>query len=102
MNKRSGVVFILGMILLCFAESASGQWFDPEKVNKKVLAINETAYQEAREGKYKESITHLTEALKLDPRFVDGYLSRAGIYAETKNYKSAVADFETGFNLDSI
>lgn len=96
------MVFLLGLFFLGHAGSVRGQWFDPEKVNKKVLAINETAYQEAREGKYKESITHLNEALKLDPRFVDAYLSRAGIYAELKNYKNAVSDFETAFGLDSI
>jgi len=102
MDRRFHVVFALVLLFMACAGNVSGQWFDPEKVNKKVLAINETAYQEAREGKYKESITHLNEALKLDPRFVDGYLSRAGIYAELRNYSNAVSDFETGFALDSI
>ena len=94
--------FFLAIFFIFMSGSGQGQWFDPEKVNKKVLAINETAYQNAREGKYKESINLLGEALKLDPRFVDGYLSRAGIHAEMRNYKSAVTDFQTGFTLDSM
>lgn len=101
MSKRP-ISFFLVVFILGFFPSAQSQWFDPEKVNKKVLAINETAYQQAREGKYKESIAHLNDAIKLDPRFVDGYLSRAGIYAEMRNYTKAVNDFETGFALDSI
>ena len=81
---------------------SSGQWYDPDKVSKKVNTINETAYAEATEGKYKEAIIHLNEALKIDPRFVDGYLSRAGINANLKDYNSSVADFEKAFSLDSI
>lgn len=81
---------------------SSAQWYDPDKVSKKVNAINETAYAEAIEGKYKEAVTHLNEAINLDPRFVDGYLSRAGINANLRNYEGSVKDFETALALDSV
>ena len=81
---------------------ASAQWYDPDKVNKKAGEVYGTAYEEAQEGKYSESITHLNEALKLDPKFVDVYLSRAGIYANLKNYNASVNDFETALKMDSV
>ncbi len=62
----------------------------------------ETAYQEAVDGKYSESIAHLADALKADPKYVDVYLSRAGIYANMKNYPASAADFETAFQKDSV
>jgi outer membrane protein OmpA-like peptidoglycan-associated protein/tetratricopeptide (TPR) repeat protein len=92
-------VFLIATLLSLIS---SAQWYDPEKVNKKVNAINETAYAEAMEGKYAASVAHLDEAIKLDPRFVDGYLSRAGIKANLKNYSGSVTDFETAMHLDSV
>lgn len=81
---------------------SSAQWYDPEKVNKKAGEIYGQAYEEATAGNYTAAFKHLDEALALDPRFVDVYLSRAGIYAELKNYAASVADFEKGLKLDSV
>ncbi len=81
---------------------SSAQWYDPDKVNKKVNAINEKAYANAVDGKYKEAMSGLNEALALDPRFVDGYLSRAGINANLRNYNASVKDFETALGLDPV
>ena len=83
--------------LICTA-----QWYDPEKVNKKAGDIYGQAYEEATAGNYTAALIHLDEALALDPKFVDVFLSRAGIYAELKNYSASVADFETGLKMDSI
>lgn len=81
---------------------STAQWYDPDKVNKKAGEIYGTAYEEAQDGKYPESIAHLNEALKIDPEFVDVYLSRAGIYANMKNYTASVNDFETALRMDSV
>lgn len=77
------------------------QWYDPEKVNKKAGEIYGAAYEDAQQGKYATAIIKLNNALKLDPKFVDVYLSRAGIYADIKNYAASVSDFETGMKMDS-
>ena len=78
------------------------QWYDPDKVNPKASEIYARAYEEARGGSYAASIQHINEALVIEPKFVDAYLSRAGIYANLKNYTASVNDFNTGFSLDSI
>jgi len=95
-------IFILSVVFMNAFLICKAQWYDPDKVNKKAGEIYGTAYDEAQEGKYNEAIAHISEALKLDPKLVDAYLTRSGIYADLKNYKAAVVDFETAFNMDSV
>lgn len=97
----SKYIFLSFLSIFLFLISPA-QWYDPEKVNKKAREIYALGYDEAVEGKYKESLAHLAEALKADPKYVDVYLSRAGIYANMRNYKASVADFETGFQMDKL
>lgn len=100
MKKIFSVLYIL--VFVCFSLTVSAQWYDPEKVNKKTKAINEKAYEAAMEGDYPKSLLLLNEAITSDNRFVEGYLSRAGIYAEYKNYAASVKDFEMALQLDSV
>ena len=81
---------------------STAQWYDPDKVNKKAGEIYAAAYEEAVEGKYDAAIQHINEALVIDPQFVDAYLSRAGVYANLKNYTASVKDFEQGLQMDSV
>ena len=78
------------------------QWYNPEKVNKKAGEIYGQAYEEATAGNYTAAFKHLDEALALDSKFVDVFLSRAGIFAEQKKYAASVADFEAALKLDSV
>ena len=104
--KKSSPFFYKTVLLfqICFSLIfvTEAQWYDPEKVNKKAGEVYGQAYEEAQEGKYKESIAHLNEALRLDPKFVDVYLSRAGIYANLKDYTASVNDFNTAFEMDPV
>jgi outer membrane protein OmpA-like peptidoglycan-associated protein/tetratricopeptide (TPR) repeat protein len=96
--KAVPALFIfLFSFLICTA-----QWYDPQKVNKKAGEIYGQAYEEATAGNYTVALKYLENALALDPKFVDVFLSRAGIHAELKNYKASVADFETGLNMDPV
>ena len=94
-------IFLSLISALLFLVSTA-QWYDPDKVNKKAGQTYATALEAADNGKYNEALTHLNEALKLDPKFVDVYLSRSGIYADLKNYPAAVKDFETALEMDSV
>ena len=97
-------IFRVCLFVLCIliVNLVNAQWYDPGKVNKKAVLFYETAYQEAIDGKYAQSIAHLADALKADPKYLDVYLSRAGIYANMKNYQASVTDFETAFVKDSL
>ena len=81
---------------------SSAQWYDPEKVNKKAGDIYGQAYEEASSGNYTAAIRHINESILLEPKFVDAFLSRAGIYANLKKYDSSVIDFEKALQLDSV
>ncbi|RYG35479.1 MAG: flagellar motor protein MotB, partial [Chitinophagaceae bacterium] len=96
------IPFWILAISLILSLKVSAQWYDPEKVGKKANAINEKAYEAAIEGRYGDAIKLLNEAISVEKKFVDAYLSRAGIYANMKNYTASVADFRTALSLDSI
>lgn len=93
---------LLFIFFTSFTSSAFCQWYDPDKVNKKASKLNEQAYEAALNGEYQKSISLLGEALKADPKFVDVYLSRAGIYGTMKDYRRSVEDYKSAFTLDSI
>ncbi|MGG9971400.1 OmpA family protein [Ferruginibacter sp. SUN002] len=93
-------IVIVNLILI--AQYCTAQWYDPEKVNKKAFNLSEKAYTAATDGKYAEAITLYNKALTIEPKYVDVYLSIAGIYAELKQYDSSVATFEKSFLLDSV
>jgi outer membrane protein OmpA-like peptidoglycan-associated protein/tetratricopeptide (TPR) repeat protein len=78
------------------------QWYDPDKVNNKAGDIYALAYNEATAGNYAAAIKHITESIVIEPKFVDAFLSRAGIYANLKKYDSSVIDFEKAFLLDAV
>ena len=91
----------LFLLLLCFLQS-NAQWYDPEKVNKKAIDIYLQANNKALNAHYEIAINMINEALKIDPKYVDAYLSLAGINADMKNYSAAVTNFEKAFALDSV
>lgn len=80
----------------------TAQWYNPDKINKKAGDIYGQAYEEATAGNYTAAIKHINESILLEPKFVDAYLSKAGIYANLKKYDSSVIDFEKAIALDSV
>ena len=86
-------------ILVCSCSFA--QWYNPDKVNKKALQINESAYEAAQNGNYAGAITLLNKALEADPKFLDAILSKAGIYGNLKNYQASASEYEKAFALDA-
>ncbi|MFM2359856.1 MAG: hypothetical protein RLY16_1849 [Bacteroidota bacterium] len=90
------------LVFVAFLPKANAQWYDPEKVNKKAAEIYGQAYEQAQEGNYQLAIQLVNKSITYDAKFVDAYLTRAGIYANEKKYDSSVIDFETALQLDSI
>lgn len=103
MNRFIGLMVMGFMVLLMLPlQDAKAQWYDPEKVNRKAYAIYEEAYDKARNGDYAGSIASINEAIAIDPRFVEAYLSRSGVQADLRNYAESVTDFELAWELDSV
>ena len=93
--------FSLLLFLFLFLQTKS-QWYDPEKVDHKANTIYSLGVSKARNEDYITAIKMINEALKIEPKFVDAYLSLAGINANMKNYSVSVSDFEKAFSLDSV
>lgn len=95
--------FIFSSLVFHFSFSVcTAQWYDPEKVNKKAGEIYGQAVEEAQSRNFIASVKYLNEALALDPKFVDVFLTRSNVHAELKNYAASVADFETALRMDSV
>jgi outer membrane protein OmpA-like peptidoglycan-associated protein/tetratricopeptide (TPR) repeat protein len=103
MNKLFLYKIVFFFIFLLFIQQVNAQWYNPDKVNKKAVVFYETAYQDATtNGNYLNSISNLTEALKIDPNYLDALLARADIYARVKNYAASASDYESIFSKDSL
>src|SRR5688572_13801366 len=90
------------MVALTFFAPAFAQTYDPYKINRRAMALYQSALNTATQGDYLQGIKLLQDAVKLEPRFLDAYLSIAGIYGEMKNYMQANAHYEKAKAIDSI
>ncbi|HVS96485.1 MAG TPA: OmpA family protein, partial [Puia sp.] len=75
--------------------------YDPDKVNKKAVALYNKALSEAQDGDMKAGITTLEAAIRIDKTYADAYLSMAGMYAATKDYRAAVDTYEKAKAIDT-
>ena len=91
--------------LLCMTCLFAQAQFDPSKVNQKAAQLFSKA-QELTQGGYlgrlQEAINALQEAVRIDPRFADAYLSLGGMYQEQKNYQAAIENYEKARDIDSV
>ena len=90
------------LLLFFYLLPAKAQWYDAEKVDHNAMTIYNLANNKARAGEYTTAIQMINEALKKEPKFVDAFLSLAGIYGDLKNYPLAVSNFSKALELDSV
>jgi outer membrane protein OmpA-like peptidoglycan-associated protein/tetratricopeptide (TPR) repeat protein len=92
-------IILISMLAALF--STARAQYDPDKVNKKAKALFEKAYTIFMDGNYTEGIKTLQDAIKIEPRYLEAFLSIAGIYFEQKNYQAAIEYYEKGKAIDS-
>jgi outer membrane protein OmpA-like peptidoglycan-associated protein/Tfp pilus assembly protein PilF len=103
MKKKNTVKSAMAVFIMLLATLVlHAQWYDPAKVNTKAMDIYLQGISKAQNSEYERAIKLLDEALKIDPKFVDGHLSLAGVYANIKNYDASVQQFQKAMKLDSI
>lgn len=90
------------VLILMVSFGVKAQWYQPEKVNKKARFIYSNAVTELQMGSWKAGRDLLLQAIKLEPRYVEAWLSLMSAYGEQKKYDSAVIAFETAWKLDSV
>ncbi len=94
------ILFIIFGLLIGFVVSA--QWYDPVKVDIKLGYKYGEALNEAKARNYTKAHQLLDECIAADKKFVDAYLSKAGVFSEQKKYKESVTLYQKGYNLDSV
>jgi outer membrane protein OmpA-like peptidoglycan-associated protein len=77
------------------------QGYDPARVNKKAAGYYSKAILRAEDGDFKGAIALIDLAIQADKKFVDAYLSKAGLYGEMKDYANAVTNYLTAFGMDA-
>jgi len=93
-------VLYLAFYLLYFAFSSTAQTYNPEKVNKKAIQLYNQALERAQDGNLANAAGLLLKCIEIDKKYVDAYLSLAGVYGQLKNYNSSINYYEQAFALD--
>lgn len=93
-------LFLLLIVSSFFLQSRS-QGYDPLKVNHKAITIYMLAINKAQNGDYGSAIKMINESLKIEPNYLDAYLSLGGIYADLNDYQNSVSNFQKAFAIDS-
>jgi outer membrane protein OmpA-like peptidoglycan-associated protein/tetratricopeptide (TPR) repeat protein len=93
---------IIFLISLFTSISVSAQWYNPQAVDVKLGYRYADALNEAKNKNYQKAIVILDECIAKDNKFVDAWLSKAGVLSETKQYKSSVQIYQQAQQLDSV
>jgi outer membrane protein OmpA-like peptidoglycan-associated protein len=73
-----------------------------QQVSKKAVNLYNQALSKASDGEYQEGIKLIREALKIEPKYIDAYLTLGGIYGELKDYRNAVQSYDAARSIDSF
>jgi len=92
--------FLVLLIAFTFFYSSFAQSYDPDKVNKKAIALYNQAMEQAQDGHLTQAADLLQQALQIDNKYLEAYLSLAGVYGQQKNYKSSTEFYEKAFAQD--
>ena len=74
---------------------------DKSKINKKAIEAYTKGLNKLDEDKYKDAIESFQEAIQRDGKYIDAYLSLAGVYGQLKDHKKCIENYEKAFALDS-
>ena len=105
MKKRAFYLLQISLtsyFLFLISCNANAQWYEPLKVSKKATDLYLQGFNDAQNYKYEAAIKQINNAIKIDPKYVDAYLSLAGIYADLKNYNESISNFEKALSLDEV
>lgn len=92
------LLYIASSFLL---HTSFGQTYDPDKVNKKAVALYNQAMERAQDGNLISATGLLLQCIEIDNKYTDAYLSLAGVYGQLKNYKTSTEYYEKAFVQDT-
>lgn len=88
-------IFLLALPISVFAQT------DINTVNPKAAKAYNDAMLQIQDGLIKDAIPLLGKAISYEPKFIDAYLSLAGVYGELKDYEKSVHYYEIARAIDT-
>ena len=84
----------------CLLTSFTYAQYNPDKVNKKAINLYNAGLNKAQDGEYEAALQLMDEAIAKDKKYVDAYLTKAGIYGQIKEYEKCILSYERAFAID--
>lgn len=88
--------------IFCCVSICWGQQYNSEKINKKAITQYNLGLDRAQNGEYDKALEFINNAIKIDAKYLDAYLTKAGIYGELKDFENCITNYEKAFALDSV
>lgn len=92
----------LFVFLALFLNLSLSAQYDVTKVDRKAVTLYERAIALADASQYKQAIGFFQQAIARDEKYMDAYLSLAGVYGQVKEYAQSVTFYEKAFAIDSV
>ena len=89
------------LLILLFITQAGIAQYDPNKIDKKAIESYVKAMEKIQDEKYGEAIEKLNESIQRDPRYIDAYLSLAGVYGQLNKHELSVQNYQKAYAIDS-
>jgi outer membrane protein OmpA-like peptidoglycan-associated protein/tetratricopeptide (TPR) repeat protein len=97
MKSRSPLFLLFALLAFQIAQAQ----VDKSKIDKKAIEAYTKGLNKLDEDKYKDAIESFQEAIRRDGKYIDAYLSLAGVYGQLKDHQNCIANYEKAFALDS-
>jgi outer membrane protein OmpA-like peptidoglycan-associated protein/Tol biopolymer transport system component len=94
-------VFVF-LLVSGFFYKGSGQWYKNYNPNVNALKLYQLGVRDIQNQNYLGAIQYMQLAIDKDEKYLDAYLSMAGLYGEIKDYNKSTSVYEAAFGLDSI
>lgn len=98
--KHLKILFLAASFFLSICTKA--QWYNPATVNVKLGYKYADALSEAKNKNYKRALFLLDECIATDAKFLDAWLSKAGVLSETRQYKQSVELYAKTMAMDTV
>jgi outer membrane protein OmpA-like peptidoglycan-associated protein/tetratricopeptide (TPR) repeat protein len=96
---KNQFLFLLAFLIFATTLPAHAQ-YDPDKINKKAASLYSKALDMSTDD-LPGALRLLQQAAQIDPNYEDAYLSIAGIYAQLKEYRQSIDNYEKARSIDS-